>query len=103
METQDEEVADQKVDAAALMIQVSTCIDKLVEILTPILRVYKEIMNAGECGEYIGKTDGAIRNLTMRREIPFRKVAGRLVFLKSEIDEWIENSPGVRLEDLEEK
>lgn len=61
----------------------------------------KERMNAQECGDYIGgRTPAAIRNLCMRRKIPFRRVAGRLLFLKNEIDLWIHNSPGVTLEDL---
>ncbi len=46
-------------------------------------------------------TPGAIRNLVMRGKIPFRKVGGRLVFIKSEISEWVETSPGLKLEDLD--
>ena len=61
----------------------------------------QEIFNTEECGTFIKRTPGAMRNLVMRRKIPFRKVGGRLVFLKSEIVEWIENAPGVRLKDLE--
>ena len=61
----------------------------------------KIIMNAAECGEYLGKRSaGAVRNLVMRRKIPFRKVGGRLVFLKNEINEWVLTAPGVKLEDL---
>lgn len=51
--------------------------------------------------EYLaGRSHGAIRNLVLRRKIPFRKVEGRLFFLKSEIDEWIKNSPGVSLVEI---
>jgi len=46
-------------------------------------------------------TPGAIRNLVLRRKIPFRKVGGRLVFLRDEIEKWIASAPGVRLKDLE--
>jgi hypothetical protein len=53
-----------------------------------------------DCAFYLGRSPGAIRNLVLRRKIPFRKVGGRLMFLKSEICEWIHESPGVRLEDL---
>jgi len=54
-----------------------------------------------ELAEFLGRSPGAIRNLVMRRAIPFRKPGGRLMFLKSEIEAWIEKAPGVRLEDLE--
>ena len=49
-------------------------------------------------------TPGAIRNLVMRRRIPFRKAGGRLVFIEHEIVQWVENSPGAKVEDvLDEK
>jgi predicted DNA-binding transcriptional regulator AlpA len=46
---------------------------------------------------------GSIRTLASRRKIPFRKVNGRLIFLKSEIDEWIENSPGLNINEYQKK
>jgi len=47
------------------------------------------------------KSPAAVRSLVARRLIPYRKVAGRLLFLEHELDAWIEGSPGVRIEDLE--
>ena len=46
------------------------------------------------------RTPGAIRNLVLRREIPFRKVGGRLMFLRREIEEWVESAPGISIDDL---
>ena len=61
----------------------------------------EEYLTATECGELIGKrSPGAVRNLVMRRAIPFRKAGGRLVFLRSEIEFWIENSPGVKPDEI---
>jgi len=53
-----------------------------------------------DCAKFLKRSPGAIRNLVLRRAIPFRKPGGRLMFLKSEIELWIEKSPGIRLEDL---
>ncbi|RZB36307.1 MAG: hypothetical protein SRB2_02132 [Desulfobacteraceae bacterium Eth-SRB2] len=44
-----------------------------------------ELLNTKECGVVIRRSPGAVRNLVLRRAIPYRKVAGRLVFLRSEI------------------
>jgi excisionase family DNA binding protein len=52
-------------------------------------------------GAYLGRSDGAVRNLVLRRAIPFRKPGGRLVFIKSELDGWIDLAPGVRLDEIE--
>lgn len=53
-----------------------------------------------EAGLYIGRSEGAVRNLVLRRAIPFRKPGGRLVFIKQELDQWIESAPGVRLDEI---
>ena len=60
----------------------------------------KDYLNTAECGGFVGRSDGAIRNLVLRRAIPFRKVGGRLVFLRSEIKEWIERAPGLSLAEI---
>jgi hypothetical protein len=59
-----------------------------------------QFLNTYQVSKYIGRSPGAIRNLVMRRKIPFRKVAGRLVFFKDEIDAWIFGSPGVSWDDI---
>jgi hypothetical protein len=62
----------------------------------------KEYLNTYECAELMGRSPGAIRNLVMRRSIPFRKVSGRLMFLRSELERWIQYSPGLSFEDFEQ-
>ena len=58
------------------------------------------LLNVEELAKYLKRTPSAIRNLVMRRQIPFRKVAGRLVFFKEEIDLWLQEAPGVTLEEM---
>ena len=60
-------------------------------------------MGTEECGKLCDRSPGAVRNLVMRRKIPFRKVGGRLLFIRSEIERWIETSEGLSLEDLKRK
>ena len=60
----------------------------------------KEYLCTEECAAFIGRSSGAIRNLVLIKKIPFRKVGGRLIFLRSEIVTWIENSHGLTLEEL---
>jgi len=47
--------------------------------------------------EFLGRSPAAVRNLVMRRAIPFRKPGGRLVFLRSELERWIQTAPGLTL------
>jgi hypothetical protein len=59
--------------------------------------------DVNELSSYIKRSPGSIRNLVLRRQIPFRKPAGRLVFIKQEIDEWIIKSEGIGLDQLQGK
>ena len=60
-------------------------------------------LSTEQCAELIGRTPGAVRNLVLRNIIPFRKPAGRLMFIREEIEAWIENAPGLRLDEFERK
>lgn len=46
-------------------------------------------------------TPAAVRNLVLRRKIPYRKPAGRLIFVRNEIREWIKLAPGLKLDEVE--
>ena len=56
--------------------------------------------NTDQAASYLSKTPGAIRNMVLRRQIPYRKVTGRLVFFKDEIDLWEDRSPGMPVDKL---
>jgi len=54
-----------------------------------------------ETSNFLKTTPKAIRNKVMRRQIPFRKLAGRVVFIEDEIIAWIESAPGVTLAEIQ--
>jgi len=53
-----------------------------------------------ELSGYLKRSPGAIRNLVLRRKIPFRKPAGRLLFDLDEIDAWVKASDGISFEEI---
>lgn len=61
-----------------------------------------EYLDLPGLGEYIHRSPGAIRNLVLRRAIPFKKPAGRLLFIKQEIDQWINESAGISVKQIAE-
>ena len=63
----------------------------------------KKYLNTKQLAEYIGRSPKAIRDMVFRRDIPFRKPGGRLLFAKNEIDNWIESSDGISLSELDLK
>lgn len=54
-----------------------------------------------QISNYLNRSPGAIRNLVLRRAIPYRKPAGRLLFDRLEIDLWIKKSGGIGSEQLQ--
>lgn len=64
-------------------------------------KAQKEHFYTDGCADFLERSPGAIRNLVMRRKIPFRKVGGRLMFIRAEIEDWIENAPGLKPEEIE--
>jgi hypothetical protein len=56
-----------------------------------------------ELSGYLKRSPGGIRNLVLRRKIPFRKPAGRLLFDQEEIDRWIQNSGGISLDEIQNR
>ncbi|MBW2057763.1 MAG: helix-turn-helix domain-containing protein [Deltaproteobacteria bacterium] len=53
-----------------------------------------------DVAQLLGRSPAAVRNLAWRRKIPYHKPAGRLLFVKDEIDRWVLESPGVSLEEV---
>ncbi len=49
------------------------------------------------------KTPAAIRNMVLRRQIPYRKVGGKLLFLRSEIMEMVDKAPGMTVQEWRKK
>ena len=60
-----------------------------------------EFLNTKQAGQFIQRSPAAVRNLVLRRRIPFRKPGGRLMFIRSELVQWIKESPGLPLQDIE--
>lgn len=63
-------------------------------------KLCKPYLTVDGVSDYINRSPGAIRNLVLRRAIPFRKPAGRLLFDRDEIDRWVKNSEGISLEEI---
>ena len=57
---------------------------------------------AGESA-FTGYPERAIRAMVARRQIPFRKNGGRIVFVHREIEEWIDSLPGVSLSEIRKR
>jgi excisionase family DNA binding protein len=70
---------------------------------TDCSKLTERYLTVNQLSNYLNRSSGAVRNLVLRRAIPYRKAGGRLIFDKEEIDAWIKNSQGVSLEELIEK
>jgi len=62
-----------------------------------------EYFSTAEASRFIKRSPAAIRNLVLRRMIPYRKPGGRLMFIKSELEQWIMNAPGVSMDEIQKE
>ena len=56
----------------------------------------KKFMNIRELADYTGYEISTIRNLIRQDKIPYYKPTGKLLFMITEIDEWILSCNGKR-------
>lgn len=57
------------------------------------------VLDVASTAAFLGTTEKAARARVARRLIPFRKWGGRIVFLRTELVEFLENLPGCDLPD----
>ena len=50
---------------------------------------------------FLGGTEKQTRGMVARRLIPFRRLGGRIIFLRSELQAWLQNLPGCTLEEAQ--
>lgn len=62
-------------------------------------RICGAILDVRNGADHLGVKEKALRGLVARRLIPFRKLGGRIVFLRSELDLYLNRLPGVPLDE----
>ena len=53
-----------------------------------------EVMDIAACAAFLKTTEKAIRHRIERRQLPFRRFGGRIIFLKEEVIAFIRTLPG---------
>jgi hypothetical protein len=62
-------------------------------------RVNGIVMDVATAASFIGVTPKAIRGQVTRRLIPFRRLGGRIVFIRREIETWLTSLEGCPVEE----
>jgi excisionase family DNA binding protein len=60
----------------------------------------QEAMGTSAAAVFMNCTDAAIYKMVARQAIPYRKKGKKLLFLRSELEQFLRELPGLRLEDL---
>jgi excisionase family DNA binding protein len=60
----------------------------------------KEAMGISAAAVFMNCTEAALYKLVARRAIPYRKKGKKLLFLRSELTQFLRELPGLKLEDL---
>jgi excisionase family DNA binding protein len=60
----------------------------------------KEAMGTSAAAIFMNCTEAAIYKMVARQAIPYRKKGKKLLFLRSELTQFLRELPGLKLEDL---
>jgi len=60
----------------------------------------QEIMDVSTLAIQLGTTEKAIRARVNRRTIPFRRWQGRIIFLRREVEQFLQTLPGCTAEEI---
>ncbi|MGI8784619.1 MAG: helix-turn-helix domain-containing protein [Acidobacteriota bacterium] len=64
------------------------------------MRTTTRLLSAAEVARILGRSEGAVRIMVQRKQLPFRRIGHRVHFLESEIIDLVNNAPGYRLAEL---
>jgi excisionase family DNA binding protein len=60
----------------------------------------RAVLDITDAAYYLHLREGTIRALVKVKQIPYRQLGRKLVFLVAELDAWADALPGVRLQDV---
>lgn len=60
-----------------------------------------QALNVMEAAHLVGMTPKAVRQRIARRTLPFRKLGGRIIFFKNELEEFLRDLPGCHVEEAQ--
>jgi len=60
----------------------------------------ERLLTVEEAATMLGRTPHAIYRMAARRQLPYRKSGRRLVFMQSELQEFVRTLPGVTFEEV---
>jgi len=63
----------------------------------------KAYLTTDDVADLLGRTPKAIRRMVERGQLPYRKLGRRVLFLREELEAFIEALPGVRPTDVRKR
>lgn len=60
-----------------------------------------QVLDVVEAANLLGTTPKAVRQRVARRTLPFRKLGGRIIFLKEQLEEFVRDLPGCSVEEAQ--
>ena len=62
-------------------------------------KIAGELLDVGALADWLGISDDMVRSRVTRRQLPFKRWGGRIVFLRSQVTEFFDKLEGVSVEE----
>lgn len=63
--------------------------------------IASRLLDVRGAAELLGRSEGAVRKLIARREIPYRRQGTRIILFEHELRDWLNALPGLLPEDIQ--
>lgn len=60
-----------------------------------------QVLDIASASQFLGATEKSTRQRVARHLLPFRKLGGRVIFLRDELEAFLRDLPGCTLEDAQ--
>ena len=67
------------------------------------LLIESTFLSYADVAKLLRRSEASVRQMTHRRQIPFRRIGRRVVFIHSEILQMVDSAPGIRLEEIKQR
>jgi excisionase family DNA binding protein len=63
----------------------------------------KTYMNTDEVAMFLGRSPKAIRTLVERGQLPHRRLGRRIIFVRTELEQFVHMLPGMDIQDIQRR
>jgi excisionase family DNA binding protein len=59
------------------------------------------VLSVRQVAEFLGRSEQAVYKLVYRKQLPYRKLGGKVIFIRKELEQYLDQLSGLTVEEIE--